>query len=116
MHLRLKPKIIPAVIQKIIQQRSCDCPAQFHLEQAKQRARARLREERPKPIDLLARTLHLAAEFGIEPEPPHSVFDRLTLTEIRELKRGILDFQVGVFFGGGFLFFSPCSRRTAAVM
>lgn len=66
---------------------------EFHLEQAKQRARARLREERPKPIDLLARTLHLAAEFGIEPEPPHSVFDRLTLTEIRELKRGILDFQ-----------------------
>ncbi|KAK9791828.1 hypothetical protein WJX73_003147 [Symbiochloris irregularis] len=66
---------------------------EFHLEQAKQRAINRLREQRPKAIDLLARTIHLAEEFGIDAEPPYALFDRLTLTEIRDLARGIQDFK-----------------------
>lgn len=88
---------------------------QFHLEQAKQRATNRLREQRPKAIDLLARTVHLAEEFGIDAEPPYALFDRLTLTEIRELARGIQDFKArsAALWIDGVVSFT-CSTVTAA--
>ena len=58
------------------------------------RARQRLREGREKPSDVVAKDLHLAAEFDMESQEPYSVFAGLTLAEMRELHEDILLWQV----------------------
>lgn len=67
---------------------------QFHLEQAKLRAARRLREGRVKPIDNLVRTLHLASEYGVDPDPPYATFDKLGLMDLHELQDSIHLLQV----------------------
>ena len=58
------------------------------------RARQRLREGREKPSDVVAKDLHLAAEFDMESQEPYTVFAGLTLAEMRELHEDILLWQV----------------------
>ena len=67
---------------------------QFHLENAKARARHRLQEGRQKPVDLLVRDLILGEEFDVGSEPPYSVFNGLSLPEVQELEEDILEYQV----------------------
>lgn len=68
---------------------------QFHLEQAKARSVRRLREGRARPIDTLARNLHLVDEFGVEFLEPTAVFQGLTLADLQQLKEDALQYQVG---------------------
>ena len=68
--------------------------AQFHMEQAKLRAGRRLREGRPRPIDNLVRTLHLASEYGVDADPPYATFDKLGLADLHELQDSIHQLQV----------------------
>ena len=75
--------------------------AQFHLDQAKLRAARRLREGRARPIDQLVRLLHLADEFGVAPDAPHLVFDKLGLADARELEDAIEQLQVGTMTCAG---------------
>jgi Conserved mid region of cactin len=67
---------------------------QFHLEQAKARSARRLREGRGRPIDSLARNLHLVDEFGVEFSEPTAVLQGLTLANLQQLKQDILQYQV----------------------
>ena len=67
---------------------------QFHMEQAKLRASRRLREGRPRPVDTLVRTLHLAQDFGVDPDPPYAAFEKLGLLDLRDLQDNIHQLQV----------------------
>lgn len=66
---------------------------QFHLEQAKMRTLQRLQEGRAKPIDVLAKNLHLAEGYEVDSEAPYQLFGGLTLHEIRELVTDIKEYQ-----------------------
>eukprot|EP00884_Botryococcus_braunii_P020423 jgi/Botrbrau1/7064/Bobra.0165s0087.1 len=66
---------------------------EFHLDQAKARSARRLREGRARPIDNLARNLHLVDEFGVEFEEPTAVLHGLTLADLQQLKQDILQYQ-----------------------
>lgn len=71
------------------------CCLQFHLEQAKTRTRQRLAEERAKPIDTIVQTLYFPDEFEADAEgDPYAVMRSLTLTELRELRDDVNDYQV----------------------
>ncbi|DBA94110.1 hypothetical protein WJX77_004695 [Trebouxia sp. C0004] len=65
----------------------------FHLEQAKARAKQRIRDGRSQPIDILTANLHLAAEFDVGAEEPYKVFTGLSLQEVQELHAAILSMQ-----------------------
>ena len=66
---------------------------QFHLENAKARARHRLKEGRAKPVDFLVRDLMLGSEFEVGSEPPYSIFQGLTLSDATELEEDIMEYQ-----------------------
>lgn len=72
--------------------------AQFHLENAKARARHRLKEGRAKPVDLLVRDLMLGSEFEVGAAPPYTVFQDLTLADATELQEDILEYQASQLF------------------
>ena len=67
---------------------------QFHLENAKARASQRMREDRAKPIDLLARDILLWDMFTVGEEPPYKMFDSMPLSEVRDIREEILEYQV----------------------
>ncbi|KAL1925562.1 uncharacterized protein VTP21DRAFT_445 [Calcarisporiella thermophila] len=70
----------------------------FHLEQAKRRAEIRIRENRAKPIDILAMNIRLAYEadavedpdLEVDLEEPYTIFDGLSVEEVEELHQDIL--------------------------
>jgi len=63
--------------------------AVFHLQQAKKRAEIRIIEDRPKPIDILAKNLDMDLRFDITTEEPYEIFKGLPLSEIESLKKDI---------------------------
>ncbi|KAK9837652.1 hypothetical protein WJX74_002230 [Apatococcus lobatus] len=65
----------------------------FHLEQARERSERRLREGRPKPIDLVAHNLASNADADIDVPEPYEVFEGLALVDVRELHEDIQLFQ-----------------------
>lgn len=72
---------------------------EFHLAQARMRAEIRLREGRPKPIDLLARNVACSSfhafDFRLDPV---ALFDNLTGPELAELEfdlRSLQDLERG---------------------
>lgn len=69
-------------------------PFQFHLEQARVRANIRLQEGRAKPVDLLAKNLHLGSDFNMQLPYPDRLFDNLSLDDLKELKDDIRNYQV----------------------
>ncbi|KAL6063742.1 Cactin [Balamuthia mandrillaris] len=62
---------------------------QFHLEQARIRSEIRIREGRPKPIDILYKNLNMDADFEFEMEEPYKLFANLTLPDLQELQKDI---------------------------
>jgi len=63
---------------------------QFHLQQAKIRSEIRIKEGRPKPIDILYKSLNNDTEFfDFEMNEPYDIFSDLTLKETEELKDDI---------------------------
>ncbi|KAG9297551.1 hypothetical protein G9A89_001492 [Geosiphon pyriformis] len=69
---------------------------EFHLEQAKRRAEIRIKENRAKPIDILAINLRLADEaedvddsLEIDVDEPYTIFENLSLDEVEELHQDI---------------------------
>ncbi|CAG8562724.1 16968_t:CDS:10 [Cetraspora pellucida] len=69
---------------------------EFHLEQAKRRAEIRIKENRAKPVDILAINLRLADEtevvdeaLEIDMDEPYTIFENLTLPEVEELHQDI---------------------------
>lgn len=70
------------------------CELQFHLENAKARASQRLREDREKPIDLLARDILLGDTFPCGLDPPYAMFAAMPLSEVRDIREEILEYQV----------------------
>lgn len=71
---------------------------QFHLENAKARASQRLREGREKPIDLLARDILLGDSLPVGPDPPYKIFDAMPLSEVRDIREEILEYQANSGF------------------
>merc|ERR1711904_112666 len=59
----------------------------FH--NAKIRAEIRLREGRPEALDIIFKNLLLSNEFGMDPDPPHLTFSRLTLRKMEHLAYNI---------------------------
>lgn len=68
---------------------------EFHLEQAKMRAKQRIRDGRPHPIDILTANLHLAEEFDVGADEPYKAFNGLSLQEVQELHASVMSMQVG---------------------
>ncbi|CAG8448022.1 11828_t:CDS:10 [Ambispora gerdemannii] len=69
---------------------------EFHLEQANRRAEIRIKENRAKPIDILAINLRLADEgddvddsLEIDVDEPYTIFENLNLQEVEELHQDI---------------------------
>jgi len=80
---------------------------EFNLQQAKLRSEIRIREGRPKPIDILYKNLTFGApasktaplilpptnkdapEFDFRLKHPHSIFKGLSLQEMKELEKDI---------------------------
>ena len=57
----------------------------FHLKQAKERAEIRLREGRPKPIDLLHKNLEVDTKYRFDMRPPYEMLDGMSLKQLEEL-------------------------------
>jgi len=66
---------------------------EFHLEQARVRADIRLREGRAKPVDMLAKNLHVSDDFAFGLPYPYHIFDNLSLEEMKDLKTDIHSYQ-----------------------
>lgn len=66
---------------------------EFHLEQAKIRSDIRLREGRARPVDLLAKNLHLDAGFSMRLPVPYILFENISLQELKELEADIATHQ-----------------------
>ncbi|KAG0242279.1 hypothetical protein BGW41_004493 [Actinomortierella wolfii] len=78
---------------------------EFHLEQAKRRAEIRIKNNRAKPIDILAINVKMIGEdkspeeldeededdlgFEIEVDEPYTIFENLSLEEVEELHQDI---------------------------
>eukprot|EP00741_Cyanophora_paradoxa_P022631 tig00021493_g21856.t1 len=62
---------------------------EFHLKQAIIRSEIRIKEGRAKPIDIIAKNLHLDKDFDIEMNEPYKIFKGLPVAEIEELKADI---------------------------
>ena len=60
----------------------------FHLEQARVRAKIRIREGRAKPIDILAKNLH-EDDLDVEMTEPYKLFRGLQITALEELQKDI---------------------------
>ncbi len=60
----------------------------FHLDQAKMRSEIRIREGRPKPIDILYKNLHSDSDL-VELNEPYKIFSDLSLGELEELGQDI---------------------------
>ena len=58
------------------------------------RAQQRIREGRPKPVDILVAQLHLSADIDPGPEPPYAVFENLSPAQVQELCDDIRGMQV----------------------
>ncbi|CAJ0641136.1 8031_t:CDS:2, partial [Entrophospora sp. SA101] len=72
---------------------------EFHLEQAKVRAEIRIKENRAKPIDILAINLRLSDEsdqvdesLEIDIDEPYTILENLNLEEVKELHGDILKY------------------------
>jgi len=65
---------------------------EFHLEQAKVRARQRLAEGRPKAIDLVTNNLYLLEGFDPSEEDPVSIITSLNIYQLRELCRDVTEY------------------------
>lgn len=65
----------------------------FHLEQAKARTQQRLREGRPKPIDVIVRNLYFPDDMDADAADPYEVAKSLALPELRELTEDVQDYQ-----------------------
>lgn len=74
-------------------------PVQFHLEQAKARTQQRLREGRPKPIDVIVRNLYFPDDMDADAADPYEVAKSLTLPELRELTDDVQNYQVNPLAG-----------------
>ena len=61
--------------------------------QARERSERRLREGRPKPIDLVAHNLATNPDADIDVPEPYEVFEGLALVDVRELHEDIQLFQ-----------------------
>ena len=70
------------------------CLLQFHLENAKARAKQRLEDGRGEAIDILVRDLMLGDLFDVGAEPPYNIFEGLTLPEMRDLHEELEEYQV----------------------
>ena len=66
----------------------------FLVMQARERSERRLREGRPKPIDLVAHNLAENADADVDVPEPYEVFEGLALVDVRELHEDIQLFQV----------------------
>ncbi|KAL3159310.1 hypothetical protein ABBQ32_011264 [Trebouxia sp. C0010 RCD-2024] len=66
---------------------------EFHLEQAKMRAKQRIRDGRPHPIDILTANLHLAEEFDVGADEPYKAFEGLSLQQVQELHASVISMQ-----------------------
>mmetsp|Transcript_16090 Transcript_16090/g.41105 ORF Transcript_16090/g.41105 Transcript_16090/m.41105 type:complete len:678 (+) Transcript_16090:112-2145(+) len=62
---------------------------EFHLEQAKVRSDIRLREGRAKPVDLLAKNLHMDPTHYIHLPVPYEIFENISLEELKDLEADI---------------------------
>jgi len=62
---------------------------EFHLKQAKDRSEIRIREGRPKPIDILYKNLSLDSDFDYGMNEPYKIFQGLSLAELEELHKDI---------------------------
>jgi Conserved mid region of cactin len=71
---------------------------QFHLEQAKARTQQRLREGRPKPIDIIVRNLYFPDDVDADGADPYEIAKSLTLPELRGLADDVQDYQVRLMF------------------
>lgn len=78
----------------------------FHREQAKLRSEIRLRENRAKPIDILAKNLELSDEFDVEMNEPYKIFRGLSLLDLEDLMK---DIQVRISFGQALEFWESLS-------
>ena len=72
---------------------------QFHLEQAKARTQQRLREGRPKPIDIIVRNLYFPDDVDADGADPYEIAKSLTLPELRGLADDVQDYQVRRMLG-----------------
>eukprot|EP01103_Thecamoeba_quadrilineata_P002524 TRINITY_DN12474_c0_g1_i1.p1 TRINITY_DN12474_c0_g1~~TRINITY_DN12474_c0_g1_i1.p1 ORF type:complete len:626 (+),score=185.38 TRINITY_DN12474_c0_g1_i1:56-1933(+) len=63
---------------------------EFHLSQARYRSEIRIREGRPKPIDILYKNLNLDADFDFEMNEPYRIFQGLSLPDLEELHHDIM--------------------------
>lgn len=66
---------------------------EFHLEQAKVRARQRLAEGRPKAIDLITNNLFLLDGFDPTEDDPAAILSTLNLPQLRELQGDIKEYR-----------------------
>mmetsp|Transcript_4624 Transcript_4624/g.7175 ORF Transcript_4624/g.7175 Transcript_4624/m.7175 type:complete len:644 (+) Transcript_4624:32-1963(+) len=62
---------------------------EFHLDQAIRRSEIRIKEGRAKPIDIIAKNLHLDNEFDIDMNEPYKIFKGLSHKEMIELQEDI---------------------------
>ena len=62
---------------------------EFHREQAKRRSEIRIKEGRPKPIDILYKNLNMDNDYEIEMNEPYKLFSNLSIQDLEELKRDI---------------------------
>ena len=63
---------------------------QFHLGQARQRAEIRLKEGRPKPVDVLSRNLEVDLAYDFDMRQPFEILLGLSEAQLQEL-RGDID-------------------------
>ena len=61
----------------------------FHMKQALERAEIRLREGRPKPIDILHKNLQVDTKYDFEMRPPHEILAGLHVNRLQELEADI---------------------------
>jgi hypothetical protein len=60
-----------------------------------QKAKRRLEEGRPEPIDKIAKNLHLTEEFEFELEDPWLHFTGLLLEDMEAVHEDIKEYKVG---------------------
>jgi len=61
----------------------------FLLQQAKIRSEIRIRDGRPKPIDILFKNINRDNAFEVEQTQPYDIFKNLSVAELEELKKDI---------------------------
>lgn len=61
----------------------------FHIKQAFHRSEIRLKEGRPKPIDILHKNLQVDTQYAFDMRPPYEIFGGLSLAQLQELEEDI---------------------------